>query len=71
MGAKKIVDRQAYRIHRVVVNRWHLAKREGEWWVQGRTLLPVDGSAAPRRLLSDGLAGVLQERKETAAGRSS
>ena len=60
----------SYRIHRVVVNRWHLVKRNGEWWVQSRTLLPVDGSAAPRRLLSDGLAGVLQERTKTAADRS-
>ena len=57
---------QGYRIHRVVVNRWHLLKREGEWWVQSRTLLPVDGSDAPRRLLTDGLAGVLQERKGAA-----
>lgn len=53
-----------YRIHRVVVNRWHLVKREGEWWVQSRTLLPVDGSAAPRQLLTEGLAGVLQKRKQ-------
>ncbi len=59
-----------YRIHRVVVNRWHLVKRDGEWWVQSRTLLPVDGTDAPRRLLSDGLAGVLQERTKTTANCS-
>jgi len=53
---------QGYRIHRVVVNRWHLVKRSGEWWVQNRTLLPVDGSAAPRQLLTEGLAGVLADR---------
>ena len=58
-----------YRIHRVVVNRWHLVKREGEWWVQSRTLLPVDGSAAPRRLLTDGLSGVLRERTRTSQDR--
>ena len=51
-----------YRIHRVVVNRWHLVKRGTEWWVQSRTLLPVDGSAAPRQLLTEGLATVLSDR---------
>ncbi len=54
----------------MVVNRWHLVKRDGEWWVQSRTLLPVDGSTAPRRLLGDGLAGVLQDRKDAAADRA-
>ena len=33
-----------YRIHRVVVNRWHLVKRGTELWVQSQTLLPMDGS---------------------------
>ncbi len=56
-----------YRIHRVVVNRWHLVKRGAAWWVQSRTLLPVDGSAAPRQLLTDGLASVLQDRRQAAA----
>ncbi len=56
-----------YRIHRVLVNRWHLVKRGPEWWVQSRTLLPVDGSAAPRQLLTDGLAGVLSDRQGAAA----
>lgn len=60
---------QGYRIHRVVVNRWHLAKRGTEWWVQSRTLLPVDGSAAPRQLLTEGLANMLTERKERSAAR--
>ena len=59
-----------YRIHRVVVNRWHLLKRGTEWWIQGRTLLPVDGSAAPRQLLTDGLATVLHDRKGAAADRT-
>ena len=59
-----------YRIHRVVVNRWHLVKREDEWRVQSRTLLPVDGSAAPRQLLTDGLASVLQGRKDTGIQRT-
>ena len=54
---------QGYRIHRVVVNRWHLVKRDGQWWVKTRTLLPVDGSDAPRALLRDGLAGVLAARQ--------
>ena len=51
-----------YRIHRVLVNRWHLVKRGSEWFVQSRTLLPVDGSAAPRALLREGLAPVLAQR---------
>ena len=53
-----------YRIHRVVVNRWHLVKRSGQWWVKSRTLLPVDGSSAPRALLREGLAPILAERTE-------
>ncbi len=51
-----------YRIHRVVINRWNLVKRGSEWWVKTRTLLPVDGSAAPRKLLTEGLANVLANR---------
>lgn len=58
---------QGYRIHRVVVNRRHLVKRGTEWWVQSRTLLPVDGSVAPRQLLTEGLANILSERKERSA----
>jgi len=54
-----------YRIHRVVMNRWHLVKRRTEWWVQSRTLLPVDGSAAARQLLTNGLASVLHDRQVT------
>ena len=51
-----------YRIHRVVVNRWHLLKQGSQWWVKSRTLLPVDGSAAPRALLTEGLSAILAVR---------
>lgn len=49
-----------YRIHRVVVNRWELECRDGRWKIRSRTLLPVDGSDAPRRLLAQGLSDVLK-----------
>ncbi len=52
-----------YRIHRVVVNRWELVRHEGQWKINRRTLLPVDGSAAPRALLTRGLRDVLNTRK--------
>lgn len=48
-----------YRIHRVVVNRWELALQDGRWKIQRRTLLPADGTDAPRALLTRGLADVL------------
>lgn len=51
-----------YRIHRVVVNRWHLVKRDRQWWIQNRMLLPVDGSSASRVLLSQGLMPILAKR---------
>lgn len=53
-----------YRIHRVLANRWQLVKQQGQWWIQQRTLLPIDGSAAPRALLSAGLAPVLAQRQQ-------
>lgn len=49
-----------YRIHRVVVNRWELECHDGRWKIRSRTLLPVDGSDAPRRLLAQGLTDVLK-----------
>ena len=33
---------QGYRIHRVVVNRWELERRNRRWMIAKRTLLPVD-----------------------------
>ncbi|HEY0207786.1 nuclear transport factor 2 family protein [Acerihabitans sp.] len=49
-----------YRIHRVVVNRWELERQEGRWKIRGRTLLPVDGTDAPRQLLARGLSDALK-----------
>ncbi|WP_409076429.1 nuclear transport factor 2 family protein (plasmid) [Pantoea sp. C3] len=46
---------KGYRIHRVVVNRWEMERREGCWKVAKRTLLPVDGSINHRQLLRKGL----------------
>ena len=48
-----------YRIHRAVVNRWELEHHDSRWKIRRRTLLPVDGSDAPRELLSHGLTDVL------------
>lgn len=44
-----------YRIHRVVVNRWELERRDRRWTINKRTLLPVDGSDMHRELLRKGL----------------
>lgn len=54
-----------YRIHRVVVNRWELIRHEGRWKISSRTLLPVDGTDAPRQLLARGLADVLAAARGT------
>jgi hypothetical protein len=54
---------QGYRIHRVVVNRWELEKVHGQWMIQRRTILPVDGSPEPLHLLSQGLSDVLKDRQ--------
>lgn len=48
-----------YRVHRVLVNRWELALSEGRWKIRRRTLLPADGTDAPRELLAKGLSDVL------------
>jgi hypothetical protein len=44
-----------YRIHRAVVNRWELERRDGRWTIGKRTLLPVDGSELHQELLRNGL----------------
>ncbi|QWA13497.1 nuclear transport factor 2 family protein [Sodalis ligni] len=49
-----------YRIHRVVVNRWELERHAGRWKIRSRTLLPVDGTDAPRQLLTRGLSDILK-----------
>jgi hypothetical protein len=33
-----------YRIHRVLANRWSLSRRDGQWMISTRTVLPMDGS---------------------------
>lgn len=50
-------DSTGYRIHRAVVNRWELERRDGRWIIKKRTLLPVDGSDIHQQLLRDGLTG--------------
>lgn len=50
---------KGYRIHRVVVNRWELELIEERWKIKRRTLLPADGTHAPRELLERGLSDVL------------
>ncbi|ASK33277.1 hypothetical protein CEK62_02175 [Alcanivorax sp. N3-2A] len=47
-----------YRIHRAVVNRWELERHDGQWMINKRTLLPVDGSEEHQTLLSQGLNGL-------------
>jgi len=44
-----------YRIHRAVVNRWELERRDGRWVIARRTLLPVDGSDPQLALLRQNL----------------
>lgn len=53
-----------YRIHRVVVNRWELERHAGSWKIRSRTLLPVDGSEAPRQLLARGLSDILTATRQ-------
>ena len=50
---------QGYRIHRVVVNRWELERRNRRWMIAKRTLLPVDGSEPPLELLRRGLGAII------------
>ncbi|WP_413733558.1 nuclear transport factor 2 family protein [Sodalis sp. RH21] len=49
-----------YRIHRVVINRWELERHDGRWKIRSRTLLPADGTDAPRQLLTQGLSDILK-----------
>ncbi|SDU95296.1 nuclear transport factor 2 family protein [Pseudomonas mucidolens] len=44
-----------YRIHRAVVNRWQLVRRDNRWTIVRRTLLPVNGSDIQRELLRGAL----------------
>ncbi|MFZ3485722.1 nuclear transport factor 2 family protein [Sphingomonas sp. 3-13AW] len=44
-----------YRIHRAVINRWELERRDGQWTIARRVLLPVDGSPEHQHLLRQGL----------------
>ncbi|MGH6860274.1 MAG: nuclear transport factor 2 family protein [Phyllobacterium sp.] len=53
-----------YRIHRVVVNRWELERRDGHWMIARRTLLPVDGSDIHQELLRKGLNELHFSRRE-------
>lgn len=45
-----------YRIHRAVVNRWELERRDGRWVIARRTLLPADGSDPHLALLRKSLS---------------
>lgn len=45
-----------YRIHRVLANRWELARTPGGWKIKSRKLRPLDGSQPARDILSRALA---------------
>ena len=45
-----------YRIHRVLANRWELARTTGGWKIKSRKLRPLDGSEPARDILSHALA---------------
>jgi SnoaL-like domain len=42
---------RGYHIHRVVTNRWDLARTSSGWKIKRRTLRPVDGSEPSRDIL--------------------
>ena len=44
-----------YRIHRVVANRWILARTPGGWKIKSRKLRPIDGSQPARDILAGAL----------------
>ncbi len=46
-----------FRIHRVVANRWTLARTPEGWKIRSRKLRPLDGSAPARDILELALAG--------------
>ncbi len=45
-----------YRIHRVLANRWELARAPGGWKIKSRKLRPLDGTAPARDILAHALA---------------
>jgi hypothetical protein len=47
---------RGYHIHRVVTNRWELARTEAGWRIKRRTLRLVDGSEPSREILRDAIA---------------
>lgn len=46
---------KGFRIHRVVANRWELARNRDGWKITRRTLRPLDGSEPARRILRQAL----------------
>ncbi len=46
---------KGYRIHRVVANRWTLARMPEGWKIKSRKLRPLDGSAPARDILQQAL----------------
>jgi hypothetical protein len=48
---------KGFRIHRVVANRWTLARTPEGWKIRSRKLRPLDGSAPARDILQQALAG--------------
>ncbi|MFK4548207.1 hypothetical protein RKD29_007803 [Streptomyces tendae] len=54
---------QAYRIHRVLANRWTLERCGDGWRIASRTLLPTDGSGPALDLLREAGASYLQTVK--------
>ena len=46
-----------FRIHRVVANRWTLARTPEGWKIRSRKLRPLDGSKPAREILEQALAG--------------
>ncbi len=48
---------RGFRIHRVVANRWTLARTPEGWKIKSRKLRPLDGTAPAREILEQALAG--------------
>ena len=46
---------RGYRIHRVVANRWTLARTPEGWKIKSRKLRPLDGSSPAREILEQAL----------------
>lgn len=46
---------RGYRVHRVVANRWELARTSEGWKIKRRTLRPLDSSAPGRTILAQAL----------------